>query len=127
MDSPLSESVDRLPSGAPQAGDRFPWLKVKLAGTGIVADLFDTLDDTRFNLLVVGQAAPPAGALGTDSLVRVHAIPVDPDNDAPLSRARIAVPSYYLLRPDGHVGLCGVRPEAAAIIRYLTERLSIRR
>jgi 2-polyprenyl-6-methoxyphenol hydroxylase-like FAD-dependent oxidoreductase len=126
-DSPLSESADRLPSGAPQAGDRFPWLKVKFAGAGIVADLFDTLDDTRFNLLVVGQTAPPAGALGTDSLVRVHVIPIDPDNDAPLSRARIAVPSYYLLRPDGHVGLCGVRPEAATIIRYLTERLSIRR
>jgi hypothetical protein len=62
-ESPLSESADRLPSGAPQAGDRFPWLKVKLAPTGAVEDLFEALDDARFNLLVIGQPAPPADAL----------------------------------------------------------------
>jgi len=124
-ESPLSESADRLPSGAPQAGDRFPWLKVKLAPTGAVEDLFEALDDTRFNLLVIGQPAPPADALEAAGLLRLHAIPVDSANQAALARAGIAAPSHYLLRPDGHVGLCGIRVDVATIMRYLAERLDL--
>ena len=75
-ESPLSESADRVPSGAPRAGDRFPWLKVKLAPTGAVEDLFEKLDDTRFNLLSIGQPPPPADALDAGDLVRLHTIPV---------------------------------------------------
>ena len=70
-------------------------------------------------------AAPPADALDAGDLLRLHTIPVHPDNDAPLARAGIAVPSYYLLRPDGHVGLCGVRLDVATIRRYLAERLNM--
>jgi hypothetical protein len=40
-----------------------------------------------------------------------------------LTRARIPRPSFYLLRPDGHVGLAGVQPDAAAARRYVSERL----
>jgi len=124
-ESPLSESADRLPSGAPQAGDRFPWLKVKLAPTGAIEDLFEALDDTRFNLLVIGQPAPPADALEAAGPLRLHTIPVDSANQAALERAGIAAPSYYLLRPDGHVGLCGIRVDVATITRYLAERLNL--
>jgi hypothetical protein len=34
--------------------------------------------------------------------------------------------SFYLLRPDGHVGLCGERLEPAALARYFSERVSLR-
>ena len=37
-------------------------------------------------------------------------------------RANISRPSFYLLRPDGHVGLCGPGFDAAAIRRWFTER-----
>jgi hypothetical protein len=125
--SPLSLTLDGFASGAPQAGDRFPWLKVKLGANGAVEDLFKTLDDTRFNLIVFGQAAPPEQTLGLGDLLRVCTVADDSGNDAELLRARIPRPSFYLLRPDGHVGLCGTRPEPGALTRYVAERLRIGR
>jgi hypothetical protein len=88
--------------------------------------LYQILDDTHFNLLVFGQ--PPGSVGSLDWLgdrLRVHAIPVCPENDAVLARAKIPQPSFYLLRPDGHVGLCGTRLDASAITRYLVDRVRL--
>jgi hypothetical protein len=122
-ESPLSKSLDGLPHSAPRAGDRFPWLRLKLRADGLVEDLFGKLDDTRLTLIVIGQPSPPESALDIRDFLRTHAIPADPLNDMELARAQIPQPSFYLLRPDGHVGLCGTRLEAAAIVRYVSERL----
>src|SRR5207247_5481865 len=59
--SPLSEALAGLPEDGPRAGDRFPWLRLKFASSGPAEDLFEKLDDTRFNLLVIGQRARPGG------------------------------------------------------------------
>jgi hypothetical protein len=123
-EGPLSESATPQPRHAPQAGDRFPWLHLELTPGGPVEDLFQKLDDTVFNLLVIGQPADAAASLA-DELVRVHAIPAGPSNDQELTRAEIPRPSYYLLRPDGHVGLCGARFDGSTVERYLTERLGL--
>jgi len=120
--STLSKSADSLPGGAPQAGDRFPWLKLKFSANGPVEDSFQKLDDTRFNLLVFGQPAP-AEKFGLGDLLAVHAIPPDPVNEAELTRAQIARTSFYLVRPDGYVGLCGRGLDIGAIKRYVPERL----
>jgi len=123
--SPLSQSLQGLPDGAPHAGDRFPWLKLKFEANGAGKDLFQKLDDTRFNLLVVGQPSPPHKTLGLGDLLRVHVIPDDPVNDAEFARTQIPRPAFYLVRPDGHVGLCGSRLEIPAIGRYVSERLCL--
>jgi hypothetical protein len=120
--SPLSKTLPGLPDGAPRAGDRFPWLQLKLRADGPVEDLFQKLDDTRYNLIVIGQPAPSAEAQGLGDLLCIHAIPEDADNARELARVRIAGPAFYLLRPDGHVGLAGIRLEPSAVTRYLTER-----
>jgi hypothetical protein len=120
--SPLSQSTERLPDGAPQAGDRFPWLRLRLHEVGPVEDLFQRLDDMRLHLLLFGQALPD-GALQLGDLLRVVVIPADAANDAELGRARIPRPSFYLLRPDGHVGLCGVRLDVALLASYAAEQL----
>ncbi len=62
---------------------------------------------------------------GLGDLLRIHAVPGDPVNDRELARAQIPRPSFYLLRPDGHVGLAGIRLEAAAATRYVSERLKL--
>jgi len=121
--SPLSETLPGLPDAAPRAGDRFPWLRVKLSADGPAEDLFRKLDDTRFNLIVVAQPATPGGLPGLGDLLRTHAIPNDPANDRELERANIPRPSFYLLRPDCHVGLSGIRLEDEAVSRYFSERL----
>jgi 2-polyprenyl-6-methoxyphenol hydroxylase-like FAD-dependent oxidoreductase len=122
-DSALAENLPGLPARAPRAGDRFPWLRLKLAPNGPVEDLFEKLDDTRFNLLVIGQPieAEEVSALG--ELLRVFAVPDDSDNRRALARAHVPAPSFYLLRPDGHVGLAGIRADAVAISRYFSARL----
>ena len=118
--SALSQALAGLPNDAPAAGERFPWLRIRLRPDGPIEDLYAALEDARFNLLVFGQA--PAQAEFGD-LVRTHLVPRDDGNDGELTRAKIGQPSFYLLRPDCHVGLCGPGFDAAAIRRYLVERV----
>jgi 2-polyprenyl-6-methoxyphenol hydroxylase-like FAD-dependent oxidoreductase len=125
-DSPLSETLPALPDAAPRAGDRFPWLRLKLSANSPAEDLFRRLDDTRFALIVIGQPAPPGGVPGLGDLLRTHVVPADPANDRELARAQIPRPAFYLLRPDGHVGLSGIRLEAATVTRYVSERLKLK-
>lgn len=119
---PLSRQLQAMPAEGPHAGDRFPWLHLRLAPGAPVEDLFERLDGLRWTLLLFGQPAP-AGVAGED--LQVLAPPADADNDAVLARARIAQPSFHLLRPDGHVGLCGRAFEADALRRYLAEQVQL--
>ena len=85
-------------------------------------DLFQRLDDTRFNLLVFGQAAPASERLGFGDQLEVHAIPSDPDNVKELARVSINGPAFYLVRPDGHVALAGTRFDEAAVKNWFVTR-----
>jgi hypothetical protein len=118
--SPLSRTLPGAPPAGPAAGDRFPWLQLRMKPGGAVEDLFDRLDDTRYNLLVIAQPATAAPS-GLGDLVRVHEIPADDHNTRALAAARISGPCFHLLRPDGHVGLAGFRLEPSAIERYLAD------
>ena len=51
----------------------------------------------------------------------MNAIPDDTLNAKELARAQIPAVSFYLLRPDGHVGLAGTRVEPGTVTRYLSE------
>jgi 2-polyprenyl-6-methoxyphenol hydroxylase-like FAD-dependent oxidoreductase len=119
-ESPLSRTLADLPQGAPAAGERFPWLQLKLQVGGPVEDLFKRIDDTRYNLIVVGQPAPSSQAPELDNLLSTHVIPDDAHNAQELARVRISGPAFYLLRPDGHVGLAGIRLDTSAVTRYLS-------
>ncbi|GAB4510910.1 MAG: FAD-dependent monooxygenase [Sulfuricaulis sp.] len=118
--SPLSQNLAGLPNDAPRAGDRFPWLRLRFQANGPVEDLFQKLDDTCFNLIVIGQPAPSELMSGPGDLLRTHVIPDDAHNARELAGAHIPLPAFYLLRPDGHVGLAGIRLEAAAVTHYLS-------
>jgi 2-polyprenyl-6-methoxyphenol hydroxylase-like FAD-dependent oxidoreductase len=120
--SPLSETQAGVPEGAPRAGDRFPWLQLQFHTDGPKEDLFVRLDDTRFNLIVIGQPAPAEVAHGLGDLVRTHVVLADPTNEDELARAGVSGPAFYMLRPDGHIALAGARLEAGAVTRYLADR-----
>jgi hypothetical protein len=99
-------------------------LNLQLTPGGPVEDIYGRLDDRRFSLVVFGQPAPgeivPAGGM-----IDVVAVPEAAANESELDAARIPRPSFYLVRPDGHIGLCGARVEPAAIARYLADRVGI--
>src|SRR5262249_13982460 len=62
-------------------------------------------------------------AVAPGDLLRTHVIPHDPANDKELAGAGIPHLAFYLIRPDGYIGLCGGRMEAQDVTRYLTERV----
>ena len=121
-ESSLSKTLDALPSEAPQSGDRFPWMHVKLRPDGPIEDIFSAFEDRFFHLVGFGQPAPDTGF---GDLVMSWTLPADVGNDAELARVGIPQPSFYLVRPDGHVGLCGKTADAAAIRRYLQETIGL--
>jgi hypothetical protein len=118
--SPLSRTLPGVSAEAPQAGDRFPWMQLKLREGGPVEDLFDTLDDTRFNLLVIGQPQAAGGGRKFGDLLDTHVIPADPANEKVLAQSQVAAPCFYLLRPDGHVALAGIHLEEPTMARYFS-------
>lgn len=118
-ESSLSQTMESVPENAPRAGDRFPWVRLKFQAQGPREDLFQKLDDTRFNLLVIGQPAPRAASLQLGDVLQIHAVPADIENDAALAAASIPSPSYYLLRPDGHIGLAGTFFQEADLKQWL--------
>jgi hypothetical protein len=123
--SSLSKPLDQIRDAAPKAGDRFPWLRLKLSASGPVEDLFQKFNDTHFHLVLVGQLAPGGDPLGFGDLLRIHEIPGDPVNDQELGRARIPAPSFYLIRPDGYIGLCGTRCVAQQVASYASQNVKL--
>ncbi|WP_076999941.1 FAD-dependent monooxygenase [Variovorax sp. KK3] len=123
-ESALSMTQDSPPEAAPRAGDRFPWLQLRFTAQGPVQDLFAELDDLHFHLLVFGQPAPQRSEWARHDLLRMHVLPSDPVNEAQLARARIPGTSFYLLRPDGYIGLSGARVDPGIVDDYLRERLA---
>ena len=45
--------------------------------------------------------------------------------DAELARAQIRRPAFYLLRPDGYIGLCGPRLDSRAVTTYFRDGLGL--
>ena len=125
--SSISQELSHLPKDAPAAGDRFPWMQLEFATNDTAEDLFERLDDRKFNLLMIGQSSIAPQTLDNfGDLLRIHTIAADPANTAELARAKVPQRSFYLLRPDGHVGLCGTSFDAAAIKRYLAGQVRLK-
>ena len=117
--SPLSRTLEGVSKKAPQAGDRFPWLRLKYHAQGAPEDLFQRMDDTRFNLIVIGQPAPSAESLGLGDMLQVHAIAADAEQRPRACRSVhrrpgvLSRPSRRAHRPRRHP-VSGGRPETVA-------------
>ena len=124
--STLSQSAGGWLKGAPQAGDRFPWVNLKLNASGAPADIYRTLDDRRFNLLVFGSNGSGPGYVG-DFRSACHRLGHSGQRGKPKGNGARANPasSFFLLRPDGHIGLCGTTADMASIPGYLSDCMRV--
>ena len=122
--SALTDSSQRLPDSAPQAGDRFPWLRLAWTADGPVEDSFRLLSGTQFKLLSFGQPVAKTTPLPSD-VIAVHEVGTEGDNAAELRRAGIPLPSFYVVRPDGYIGFCGVRLDMNAVQSYFETRVHV--
>ena len=126
--SSLSHTGAGVAKKAPAAGDRFPWLQLTFADDSRREDLFERLDDTKFNLLVIGQPAPPTDRLELGDLLATHVVPLEGENARVLAAVSITAPACYLLRPDGHIGLAATTFDEAELIRWFSScRLNLGR
>jgi 2-polyprenyl-6-methoxyphenol hydroxylase-like FAD-dependent oxidoreductase len=121
--SALSETLSGIPESAARAGDRFPWAQLTFTDGGPREDLYGKIDDTRFTLIVIGQPAPSSRIPALDGVMQVLTIPMSSENRAELARVRVPETAFYLLRPDGYVGLAGMRVDMAELNRFVSERL----
>ncbi|HYX21733.1 MAG TPA: hypothetical protein VFA98_12885, partial [Thermoanaerobaculia bacterium] len=103
-----------------------PWMRLRLDADRPAEDLYEVLDDTRFTLLLFGQRAPAAPPMGFAERLRVLEVPDHPENASARAAARISSPAFFLLRPDGHIGLSGERLPPGALAAYAAGRLGLR-
>lgn len=129
--SPLSVDADPPARHAPRAGDRFPWLHLAFADSAQAMDVHERLVDTRFHLLLVGEENAGsldalAAASDFDGMLRRDRVVATEANVAALAAAGIPVPSYFLVRPDGHIGLAGRRFDESRLRAYMTDAIGWR-
>jgi hypothetical protein len=122
-DGPLAAATPGWPDDAPRTGDRFPWLQLQSDQGGATEDLYSLLDDTKFTLVAFGADATPTLPEPFGKLMRTLSVAANSANVSELARAKIPVPSMFLLRPDGHIGLAAAKLDAAAIRGYAADRL----
>lgn len=123
--SSLAETAPGFPADAPRGGDRFPWLQLAFEPDEPVESVYGRIDDTKFTLILVGQPVPAGGLPKMAGLLQVLAVPENPANEAELARKRIPSPSFYLVRPDGHVGLAGAELDVGALQHYAATQLRL--
>ncbi len=76
-----------------------------MRANGSIEDLFQKLDDTQFNLIVIGQPSPSEGALELGDMLGI--LPPDLINDVELARTQIPQPlsiSFVLTDTSDFVG-----------------------
>jgi 2-polyprenyl-6-methoxyphenol hydroxylase-like FAD-dependent oxidoreductase len=113
--SSLSWTLPEYRSPILAAGDRFPW-PFDPAAPGTIA----RRDGRRFALVAVGQTSH--GELPACLAARCDRVELAAADLPPGAPAR----AFYLVRPDGHIGLCGATLDVDAIAAYTSTRLGLR-
>jgi len=103
-------------AGPVHGGDRLPWIKANLTGTG--QDNFSSLTSLDWQVHVYGDAAPELKAVCDERKLPLHVFPWRAEMH-PSGLRRNAI---YMVRPDGYIGLVDPHGKATAITSYLDAR-----
>jgi len=82
--------------------------------------------NAHYRVVVIDSHSPRDGkSIETIGRYVPQADPSVVEIDTERARVGIASPSFYLLRPDGHVGLCGGSLERTDVLSYLRENVKL--
>jgi hypothetical protein len=96
-----------------QGGDRLPWVKADVNGTG--PDNFAPLRSMDWQVHVYGDTAAQVRELCATQRLPLHVFPWR----AEMGGAGLLRDAVYLVRPDGYIGLADSTGGAAALTSYL--------
>jgi hypothetical protein len=103
-------------AGTVHGGDRLPWVKTNLDGSG--GDNFTPLTSLEWQVHVYGDATAEIRQVSAERKLPLHVFPWSGE----AHRAGLRRSAVYLVRPDGYVGLADPDGKATAIASYLDAR-----
>ena len=112
-DSPLSRGA----AGAVRGGDRLPWVEIAPG-----RDNFAPLASLAWQVHVYGHPRPGVKEACAHFGLPIHEFAWEPG----MRRTGLRESAFYLIRPDGYVGLAGSRVDPHHLHRYFEERGLIR-
>ena len=101
-------------------------MQLKFSADGEPEDLFARLMDTNLNLILVGEHPAVDVSKAFEGIISELPIPADPFNLEVLAGCGIPSQAFYLLRPDGHIGLAGRELDHTLLSRYLKDFLCLK-
>ena len=116
--SALSQTAGAFAERCTGCGRSLPLAADEAAAVGPAEDLYGVLDDRRFNLLVFGSREQTSNWRTSVTSSRPGSYPTTPRTE-PSSSAAASRSVIFLVRPDGHIGLCGATADAAVIGKYI--------
>ena len=128
--SELSHNEGPLPTAAPHAGDRMPWLQLNFDKEEKAADLYQRMTGVGFHLILWRQPAAATQALADfaqreHKLLTVLLIGDQAANETTLRTCGVRGPIALLIRPDGHIAYAGSTLTVAGLARYLQQRIGL--
>ena len=113
-------------AGGVEGGDRLPWACPAEARRGIGErrrDNFAPLTSLDWQVHVYGEPAPALQSVCDQRRLPLHVFPWDPG----MAASGLERDAFYLVRPDGYVGLAGHENDSTALTSYLDSRRLIAR
>src|SRR5229473_2418997 len=109
-------SLSEGSAGTLHGGDRLPWVKADMTGSG--EDNFTPLTSLDWQVHVYGDVAPGIQAVCDGRKLPLHVFPWRPE----VGRTGLRRNAVYLVRPDGYLALVDSEGHATALTSYLDAR-----
>ena len=129
--SPISVNSDAVAHRAPHAGDRMPWLQLRLNDEIAPSDLYLQMSGSCFHLILWRQDSASVAELHAltklqPNLLKILLIQDAPGNAIALKQHAISGPCALLVRPDGYIGFTIRHVSGAALQHYFEDVLRVR-
>jgi hypothetical protein len=112
------------------AGDRMPYLRVKLANVSEAMSIYKLLESPKFTILILGKTEKEALDLKEriflvvqESQFQVYHLPLNLENEALIKRLGIRNQAIMLVRPDNYIAYLNTNMRLGDLFNFLKDKL----